>query len=126
MKGGSSSKTTAAVFSDHPDRARPERVIVATGRFVGEGFDNPRLDSLFLTMPISWSGTLVQYAGRVQRLHEAKREVRIYDCAVVKMKNAGKRSEWLPRVRAPMLPTSYLERENAAAQSILSLVEVKK
>ena len=56
-----------------------ERVIVATGRYLGEGFDNSRLDTLFLTMPISWRGTLAQYAGRLHRLHAAKREVVIYD-----------------------------------------------
>ncbi len=56
-----------------------ERVIVATGRYLGEGFDDARLDTLFLTMPISWRGTLAQYAGRLHRLHEAKREVIIYD-----------------------------------------------
>ena len=56
-----------------------ERVIVATGRYLGEGFDDYRLDTLFLTMPISWRGTLAQYAGRLHRLHTAKREVVIYD-----------------------------------------------
>lgn len=56
-----------------------ERVIVATGRYLGEGFDDARLDTLFLTMPISWRGTLAQYAGRLHRLHESKREVVIYD-----------------------------------------------
>jgi superfamily II DNA or RNA helicase len=56
-----------------------ERVIVATGRYLGEGFDDARLDTLFLTMPISWRGTLAQYAGRLHRLHAAKREVIIYD-----------------------------------------------
>jgi superfamily II DNA or RNA helicase len=56
-----------------------ERVIVATGRYLGEGFDDARLDTLFLTMPISWRGTLAQYAGRLHRLHGAKREVVIYD-----------------------------------------------
>lgn len=55
------------------------RVIVATGRYVGEGFDDPTLDTLFLAMPISWTGTVIQYAGRIQRLHPGKREVRIYD-----------------------------------------------
>jgi superfamily II DNA or RNA helicase len=54
-------------------------VIVATGRYPGEGFDDNRLDALFLTMPISWRGTLAQYAGRLHRLHTAKREVVIYD-----------------------------------------------
>jgi superfamily II DNA or RNA helicase len=52
---------------------------VATGRYLGEGFDDARLDTLFLTMPKSWCGTLAQYAGRFHRLHAAKREVVIYD-----------------------------------------------
>ena len=56
-----------------------ERVIVATGHYLGEGFDDARLDTLFLTMPISWRGTLAQYAGRLHRLHAAKREVVIFD-----------------------------------------------
>ncbi|WP_207907567.1 TOTE conflict system archaeo-eukaryotic primase domain-containing protein [Effusibacillus lacus] len=56
-----------------------ERVLIATGRFIGEGFDDPRLDTLFLAMPISWKGTLQQYAGRLHRLHSNKRVVRIYD-----------------------------------------------
>lgn len=56
-----------------------ERVIVATGRFAGEGFDDPRLDTLFLTLPVSWRGTLVQYAGRVHRHLPEKTDVRIYD-----------------------------------------------
>ncbi|MCH7228789.1 TOTE conflict system archaeo-eukaryotic primase domain-containing protein [Haloferula sp. A504] len=57
------------------------RVVIATGRFVGEGFDDPRLDTLFLTMPVSWRGTVAQYAGRLHRLHDGKREVRIHDYA---------------------------------------------
>jgi len=57
------------------------RVILATGRYIGEGFDDPRLDTLFLTLPVSWRGTIAQYAGRLHRLHEGKREVRVYDYA---------------------------------------------
>lgn len=56
-----------------------ERVLVATGRYLGEGFDDARLDTLFLTLPVSWRGTLAQYAGRLHRLHAAKHEVLIYD-----------------------------------------------
>jgi len=56
-----------------------ERVLVATGRYLGEGFDDARLDTLFLTMPISWRGILTQYAGRLHRLHAAKRDVVVYD-----------------------------------------------
>ena len=58
-----------------------ERVLLATGRYVGEGFDNARLDTLFLTLPVSWRGTIAQYVGRLHRLHDRKREVRVYDYA---------------------------------------------
>ena len=54
-------------------------VVVATGKYIGEGFDSPRLDTLLLAMPISWKGTLAQYAGRLHRNYKGKMEVRIYD-----------------------------------------------
>lgn len=54
-------------------------VLVATGKYIGEGFDEPRLDTLFLAMPIAWQGTLAQYAGRLHRKCDGKTEVRIYD-----------------------------------------------
>ena len=57
------------------------RVLLATGRYLGEGFDDPRLDTLFLALPVSWRGTVAQYAGRLHRLYEGKREVYIYDYA---------------------------------------------
>ena len=63
----------AAIPSDE------ERLILATGRYIGEGFDDARLDTLFLAMPVSWKGTLVQYTGRLHRLSPGKTEVRIYD-----------------------------------------------
>ncbi len=63
----------ASIPADQP------RVIVATGRYLGEGFDDERLDTLFLALPISWRGTLTQYAGRLHRLNTAKKDVIIYD-----------------------------------------------
>ena len=54
-------------------------IIVATGNYIGEGFDYPRLDTLFLVLPISWKGNIAQYAGRLHRDYEGKQEVRIYD-----------------------------------------------
>jgi very-short-patch-repair endonuclease len=56
-------------------------VVLATGKYIGEGFDEPRLDTLFLAMPVSWRGTVAQYAGRLHRLSDSKREVRVYDYA---------------------------------------------
>lgn len=55
------------------------RIVLATGRYIGEGFDDPRLDTLVLAMPIAWKGTMIQYAGRLHRHHDAKREIRILD-----------------------------------------------
>ncbi|MBI2438224.1 MAG: DEAD/DEAH box helicase family protein [Lentisphaerae bacterium] len=62
-------------------RENEGRVLLATGRYLGEGFDDARLDTLFLTLPVSWRGTIAQYAGRLHRLHDRKREVRVYDYA---------------------------------------------
>ena len=55
------------------------QVLVATGKYIGEGFDLPRLDTLFLGLPISWKGSLAQYAGRIHRQSEGKDRVTIYD-----------------------------------------------
>ena len=65
----------AAILPEEP------RVILATGKYVGEGYDDPRLDTLFLTLPVSWRGTIAQYAGRLHRLYDGKREVLIHDYA---------------------------------------------
>ena len=56
-----------------------ERLVIATGRYIGEGFDDARLDTLFLAMPISWKGTVTQYVGRLHRLHPDKVEVIVFD-----------------------------------------------
>ena len=80
LRGGMGAKQRRAVMrriAETPERE--ERVLVATGRYIGEGFDDPRLDTLFLAMPVAWRGTLAQYVGRLHRLHPAKREVLVYD-----------------------------------------------
>ena len=80
LQGGMGKKrrrAAAEMLASIPDTE--ERVIVATGRFAGEGFDDARLDTLFLTMPVAWRGTLVQYAGRLHRRHHGKTDVRIFD-----------------------------------------------
>ena len=75
--GARQRRETARRLEEIPETE--ERVLIATGRYIGEGFDDPRLDTLFLTMPISWRGTLAQYVGRLHRLHPEKREVLVYD-----------------------------------------------
>ncbi len=80
MSGGMGAKKRRAV-AEAMAATPPEapRVIVATGRCVGEGFDDARLDTLFLAMPVAWRGTLQQYAGRLHREHAGKADVTIYD-----------------------------------------------
>jgi superfamily II DNA or RNA helicase len=80
LKGGMGKKQrreTATALASVPEDE--PRVILATGSYIGEGFDDARLDTLFLAMPISWKGTLQQYVGRLHRLHDNKRIVQVYD-----------------------------------------------
>ncbi len=76
-------KEMIAKLTEIPDTE--ERLILATGQYIGEGFDDPRLDTLFLAMPFSFKGKMVQYAGRLHRLHPGKTEIRIYDYVDVNM-----------------------------------------
>ncbi len=80
LKGGMGKKqrrATAAALASVPEDE--SRIILATGSYIGEGFDDARLDTLFLAMPVSWKGTLQQYVGRLHRLHDNKRFVQVYD-----------------------------------------------
>jgi superfamily II DNA or RNA helicase len=80
LKGGmgrKQRKAAADALAGVP--SEEERVILATGSYIGEGFDDNRLDTLFLATPISWRGTLQQYVGRLHRLHDGKRVVQVYD-----------------------------------------------
>jgi very-short-patch-repair endonuclease len=82
LRGGMGEKAigeTSARLAAIPEHA--PRVLLATGRYIGEGFDDARLDTLFLALPVSWRGTIAQYVGRLHRLHHRKREVRVYDYA---------------------------------------------
>jgi len=80
LRGGMGIKQRRAIAEQLASISESEkRVLLATGRYIGEGFDDARLDTLFLALPVSWKGTLVQYAGRLHRLHAGKTDVRIYD-----------------------------------------------
>jgi superfamily II DNA or RNA helicase len=116
--GARRSRATSAALEEISDTE--ERVLVATGRYLGEGFDDARLDTLFLTMPISWRGTLSQYAGRLHRRHASKRDVVIYDYVdenepmLMKMatrREAGYRSLGYRPVRSAELTLDQPSRE---------------
>ncbi|MBI4468108.1 MAG: DUF3883 domain-containing protein [Acidobacteria bacterium] len=79
LRGGMGKRQREAVAARIKTAEEEQRVIIATGRYVGEGFDDARLDTLHLAMPISWRGTLQQYAGRLHRLHTNKKVIRVYD-----------------------------------------------
>lgn len=80
LRGGMTARERRTEETRRLENSPTDRLVVlATGRFAGEGFDDARLDRLFLTMPISWKGTVVQYAGRLHRMHPGKTEVRIVD-----------------------------------------------
>jgi superfamily II DNA or RNA helicase/very-short-patch-repair endonuclease len=80
LRGGMGRKESHAMVTHLASmREREQRVLLATGRYIGEGFDDARLDTLFLTMPVSWHGTIAQYVGRLHRRHHRKCEVRVYD-----------------------------------------------
>lgn len=80
LHGGMGIKKRRAIAKQlHAIPVEESCAILATGRYAGEGFDHPRLDTLLLALPISWRGTLRQYAGRIQREHPGKQEVCIYD-----------------------------------------------
>lgn len=80
LRGGMGKKQRTEVAKTLDDIGdNKERVLIATGRYIGEGFDDAQLDTLLLALPISWRGTLQQYAGRLHRNFDGKKEVRIYD-----------------------------------------------
>ncbi len=82
LKGGMGKKQIKKIFADiNRIEEGSSRIILATGKYLGEGIDLPFLDTLFLTFPVSWRGTLSQYAGRLHRDYHGKEEVLIYDYA---------------------------------------------
>ncbi len=80
LKGrmGKKQRSSTMARINNPDKDE-SRVILATGKYLGEGIDLPFLNTLFLTFPVSWKGTVAQYAGRLHRDYHGKREVIIYD-----------------------------------------------
>jgi superfamily II DNA or RNA helicase/very-short-patch-repair endonuclease len=82
LQGGMGQKALRRATSQmQASPENPRLALLATGKYIGEGFDDARLDTLFLALPVSWRGTIAQYVGRLHRLREGKREVRVYDYA---------------------------------------------
>jgi superfamily II DNA or RNA helicase/very-short-patch-repair endonuclease len=82
LRGGMDRKTLQQTTARMREgEANAQLVLLATGKYIGEGFDDSRLDTLFLALPVSWRGTVAQYVGRLHRLHDGKQEVRVYDYA---------------------------------------------
>lgn len=81
LQGGMGKQQRAAAMLAIESESNQPAVVLATGRYVGEGFDCSRLDTLLVTMPVSWRGTVAQYVGRLHRLHDGKQVVQVYDYA---------------------------------------------
>lgn len=80
IDGGMTQKARAKILEDLAEQ-KSGFALIATSSLVGEGFDMPQLDTLFLTLPVSFKGRVIQYAGRLHRAHEGKENVRIYEYA---------------------------------------------
>ena len=80
-KGNMGKKKTKEMqeIIQNADKNQQARIILATSSSIGEGFDDSRLDTLFLTMPVSWKGRIIQYVGRLHRNHKDKEELIVYD-----------------------------------------------
>jgi len=87
LQGGMGKQQRATAMADLANSAT---VVLATGRYVGEGFDCARLDTLFVTLPVSWRGTVAQYVGRLHRLHDGKQLVQVYDYADLEVPMLGR------------------------------------
>lgn len=80
LQGGNSNKVRERITNELKTVPREEGVVlVAIGKYIGEGFNYPRLDTMMLAAPISWQGNVEQYAGRLHRDYEGKKDVIIYD-----------------------------------------------
>jgi superfamily II DNA or RNA helicase len=78
LKGGLGKKQLKATMDEIQNNSE-RKIILATGKYLGEGFDLPSLDTLFLVFPFSWKGSLIQYTGRLNRYSPGKKEIRVYD-----------------------------------------------
>ena len=79
LYGGIGNKERRKILERLNSSSDTAKAILATGAYIGEGFDDPRLDTLFIAMPIAFKGKVIQYAGRLHRKHHTKSDIQIYD-----------------------------------------------
>ena len=80
MKGGLGKKQLKEIMELIQNKLSENNIVIlATGKYLGEGFDLPNLDTLFLVFPFSWKGMLIQYTGHLNRTHYGKNEIQVYD-----------------------------------------------
>jgi superfamily II DNA or RNA helicase len=118
---GRMSKKQRAALIEELDALPPEapRILLATGRLVGEGFDHPPLDTLVLAMPVSWKGTLQQYAGRLHREHASKTDIRIID--IVDTGHPALVRMWEKRQRGYRAMGYRLALDSSSSEGVLPL-----
>lgn len=120
---GSAKTKDKKIFSNNIKDAKNGFIIVSTGKYLGEGFDLPSLDTLFLTMPFKWKGLLSQYIGRIQREFEGKNQVTVYDYVDIKI---GKFAhQFQLRLKEYKKEGFIIENENNKADLIFSSYNYK-
>ena len=121
---GRMSKKQRAALIEELEALPPEapRILLATGKLVGEGFDHPPLDTLVLAMPVSWKGTLQQYAGRLHREHASKIDVRIID--FVDMGHPALVRMWEKRQRGYRAMGYRMALDSSSSEGVLPLLFV--
>ncbi len=120
---GSESTKAKRLKMEHLQSIPPSEqlVIVATGKYVGEGFDYARLDTLFLVSPVAWKGIVAQYAGRLHREYEGKQEVQIYDYIDIRVPVCE--SMYRKRLKG-YASIGYRIRNNEAFDSLFPITDV--
>ena len=121
LGGGSTSERKARRDALQAATDDERLVIVATGKYIGEGFNFPRLDTLFLAVPVSWKGNIAQYAGRLHRDFEGKENVIIYDYVDVHVKMLERMYQKRLSAYAAMGYTVYAPTGNDGANVIYTV-----
>jgi len=103
------------------DHINDSQVLIATGKYIGEGFDLAKLDTLFLALPISWKGSLAQYVGRIHRQFKGKERVIVYDYVDLKLPMLQRMFQKRNKGYEAMGYSLYFNRDDNFIQTKLNL-----